>query len=862
MKKFYLLLVTFFVAGQINAQIVTIPDTNFKAKLLLASTANQIAKDATGNYIKIDANSDSEIQETEAQNVRYLDVSGSTIASLQGIQSFTNLQYLLCNNNQLTSLNVNGLAMIKTIKCFNNQLTSLNITGLTTLQYLDCSNNQLPALTLTGSTTLVNVFCGNNQLTALSLTGLTNIQQLDCSNNDITSLNLTGLVNVTHLKCYGNQIAALGVSAMTNLKLLYCSNNQLGALNVSGLTQLEELYANYNGLTALSVTGLTALKQLECSNNQLTALNVTGLTNLETLKCSYNQLSALNASGLLNLKYLYLSNNQATTLNTLASIGIKHIDCAYNQFTALDFSLLPSLVWLKADHNTFLVQMLLKNGSNETLNFSDNPNLTYICVDNAQLASVQTLITQYGYVNCEVNSYCSFTPGGTYYTLQGVNRYDSNTNGCDTADLPASNLKMTVSSGTSSGSWVSGPFGTYIIPVQAGIHTLTPVLEYPSYFTVSPTSVNVNFPTQASPFTQNFCLTANGSHPDLEVNLYPVSAARPGFDSYYRLTYKNKGTMAQSGTVRFTFDDAVLDYVSATPNPTGQIVNELTWNFTNLQPFETKVITFILNVNSTLETPPVNVGDILPYVATVESVATDATPTNNTFALNQTVVNSFDPNDKTCLEGAKIAPSMVGEYVHYMIRFENTGNYPAENIVVKDMIDTSKFDMATLTPLDASHDFATRITEGNKVEFIFQNINLPFEDATNDGFVAFKIKTKPTLVVGNTFTNSASIYFDYNAPIVTNTASTLIQTLGNQEFDLSRYITLYPNPAKDVLNINAKSDITISSIQVYNTLGQLVIVIPSAQGVEAINVSSLKTGNYFIKIVSDKGVANTQFIKE
>ncbi len=73
-------------------------------------------------------------------------------------------------------------------------------------------------------------------------------------------------------------------------------------------------------------------------------------------------------------------------------------------------------------------------------------------------------------------------------------------------------------------------------------------------------------------------------------------------------------------------------------------------------------------------------------------------------------VDSYDPNDKTCLEGTTITPAMVGEYVHYVIRFENTGTYPAENIVVKDMIDLAKFDINTLIPIKGSHEFVTKIT--------------------------------------------------------------------------------------------------------------------------------------------------------
>ena len=58
-----------------------------------------------------------------------------------------------------------------------------------------------------------------------------------------------------------------------------------------------------------------------------------------------------------------------------------------------------------------------------------------------------------------------------------------------------------------------------------------------------------------------------------------------------------------------------------------------------------------------------------------------------------------------------------------------------------------------------------------------------------------------------------------------------------------------------------KEEIEISSITIYNMLGQIVVAIPNAKNVETVDVSSLKSGNYFVKINSDKGTSNTKFIK-
>jgi hypothetical protein len=304
-----------------------------------------------------------------------------------------------------------------------------------------------------------------------------------------------------------------------------------------------------------------------------------------------------------------------------------------------------------------------------------------------------------------------------------------------------------------------------------------------------------------------------------------------------------------------------MDLVSATPVNANAATNSLSWNYTNLNPFETREIDLVFNINSPMEIPAVNGDDVLDYTATIVG-ATDETPNDNTFTLNQIVVNSYDPNDKTCLEGSTITPSMVGQYIHYVIRFENTGTFAAQNIVVKDMIDTTKFDIITLVPQRGSHDFITRISNTNKVEFIFENINLPFDDANNDGYVAFKIKTKPTLVLGNTFSNEASIYFDYNFPIITEPAVTTVAALSNQDFDFGSYFTLYPNPAKEVLNFEVKNEIGVKSIQVYNMLGQIVLAVTNASSTRSFDVASLNAGAYFIKVTTDKGSANSKFIKE
>jgi len=814
MKKLYILF--FLTIGFFgNAQIVNIPNANFKAKLLSATPSIQIASiqtpDSFGNvtsYNKIDINNDGEIQVSEAQAIKWLKINYSAISNLVGIEEFINLITLNCSNNQITSLNLSSLINLQYFDCKDNQLSTLDIIPLVNLRSLNCSNNQLTNLNVSSLLNLKSLNCYNNQLPSLDISSLTNLEVLSCGINQLTNLDASNLINLQQLRCDSNQLTSLNVSGLSNLQYLDCGSNRLISIDVSNLINLETLVCGSNQLTSLNVSNLSNLKGLTCSVNQLSSLDVSGLLNLQGLFCNDNQLLSIDVTDLIYLDQLSCSNNQITNLDVSSSTNLFYLDCNNNLLTNLNLKNNNS-IWGDLD-------IEIPNGG--ALHFSDNPNLLYICADEEDVSMVQQKINDYGYTNCHVNSYCLFTPGGIFYQISGNTKFDLNSNGCDVSDINYSNLRFNITNGTVPGSMISNQTGNYYIPVQAGNHTITPNLEIPAYFNISPTNFIVNFPTQASPFNQDFCVTANGVKLDVEIILLPTTPARPGFDSTYKLVYRNKGNQVENGTVSLTFDDARLDFVSSNPVYNNSSLNNFTWNYSSLQPFETREILIVFNVNSPMETPAVNNGDVLNYTATITTANTDQTPTDNTFTLDQTVVGSYDPNDKTCLEGVTITPSEVGKYVHYVIRFENTGTYPAENIVVKDMIDLNKFDIATLVPLKSSHDFYTRIS-GNKVEFIFENINLDFNDATNDGYVVFKIKTKPTLVIGNTFTNNANIYFDYNFPITTNTYSTTVAALSTQDFEFGTYFTLYPNPTKDVLNIQSKQNLAINSVEIYNQLG-------------------------------------------
>ena len=178
--RYLILLISITISFAAKAQIINIPDANFKAKLLEADYTKSIARNLLNNYIEVDINGNNEIEQSEALRVYNLDVSSSQITDLTGIQAFTNLRSLGISENQLTSINVSGLTNLQGLYCDRNQLTNLNLSSLTNLQYLNCNNNQLTTLNLSGLTNLLTLNCYVNLLTTLNVSGLSNLQTLNC----------------------------------------------------------------------------------------------------------------------------------------------------------------------------------------------------------------------------------------------------------------------------------------------------------------------------------------------------------------------------------------------------------------------------------------------------------------------------------------------------------------------------------------------------------------------------------------------------------------------------------------------------------------------------------------------------------
>ena len=260
--------------------------------------------------------------------------------SLKIFRCVPEYDYATNDDSYLTELSFGKCTELTEIKCDNQRITLLDIENtFASLQRLVCSENQLTSLSVEGAQKLVELKCEKNLLTELNLRGCTALEQMDCQSNQLTELNLSGCTALEQVKCNSNQLTKLNLSGCTAMKLLQCDNNKLPALNFSGCTALEQVECNSNQLIELNVSGCVAIKSLHCYQNRLQSINMSGCIALVTLECTgnwgSNRITELNLSGCKALRLLICEANLLTRLDLSDCTELKYLFCAENYLSEI-----------------------------------------------------------------------------------------------------------------------------------------------------------------------------------------------------------------------------------------------------------------------------------------------------------------------------------------------------------------------------------------------------------------------------------------------------------------------------------------------------------------------------------------------
>lgn len=696
--------------------------------------------------------------------------------------------------------------------------------------------------------------------------------EIDGLFSDITDVYLTNLSNIKTIDIHALDSVVLdNVNSLESIRLtgVFTQNN----LEFVDFPNLDSITIE-NYLNEIHLENIPNLKYLNLSRNLLNELSIKDLPSLEKFIFQFNNISS-------SLEIEFQNVNNLSYLDFFGSRNIDYLDLSELQMLSyLDLN-------LDGASNSTIDYLNLKNGKENIDFFRTSQEVKYVCVDGT--SEIEDLIDKSPEIGTpSFSDYCSFIPGGSFSTISGIVYYDNGSGVCDTPFAIANEAAFSLSSNVESITKFIGMDGNFSLEsslIDSSL-VLTPKWKNECY-SFLPNNYEFIFDSLNQNVNLDFCLMPNLAFNDLEIYLIPNNIARPGFKAKYELHFSNNGSNVISGKVILEYEAVLMQFLDATSIPTNQTSSTIEWEFSDLKPFEKKAISLSMELNSPMSIPALNGGDLIDFKVSVETDLPDKTPQDNEFVLQQEVVNSFDPNDKTCLEGEYIFLNEIDEYVHYLIRFENTGTAQAVNVVIKDKIDTTIFDVKSLLPLKGSHNFVTQIRNENEVEFIFEDIYLPFNDEDNDGNVHFKVKVKEGTELGDMISNSAEIFFDFNFPIQTNVEVSIMvadedgdgfnteqdcddndssinpdaEEIPNNDVDEdcdgedlitsiheidNSTIIIFPNPAVDAINIRVTDNLNYS-VKLYNLTGKLLV---NAVNQTFIDVQDIMQGIYLLEIVN------------
>lgn len=724
--------------------------------------------------------------------------------------TFLQQNYSSCmNGNQM---NTTCSQIVNSTQLMLNSSNISDLTGIeyfVNLTYLSCAVNLLTSLPSLPNS-LVNLDCSINQLTSLP-TLPNSLTYLTCNNNQLTSLpSLPSSLVV--LKCNYNQFSSLP-SLPNSLHELWCSNNQLTSLP-SLPSSLAYLTCSDNPLNSLPSLP-NSLNQLNCCNSQLTSLPYLP-NSLTHLWCFNNQLTHLppfpaqmsffriennNISCLYNLPYI---PNGTSTL--YANISNNPITCVPNQ--TIYSGALPLCFYndsINNPNNCVGVNIIGKV-------FEDlNGNCVY---NNNDILSENISVKLYNSQNVQVDQ---------TYTLNGAYSFANLMPDTFSVSLDTLSLPLTMDCGQSS---------LQTLPLSS----------------VNQTIQNINFAIECNAPYDVWIQSLTRSGWVFPGQIHTLRTNITNNSNWFNL---NCDTILHSGNVSIQVNGPIT-YVAPAPNALPPTVNGNTFSY-NITDFNSLTpqsfgLRFLTDTTA-------QAGDQICVHVEINPTPLDGDTTNNVYDFCYQVVNSYDPNMKEVYP-VNVLPG-YDDWFTYTIHFQNTGNAPAFNIRLRDTLDAN-LDINSFEVRGYSHPAQISIN-GNILTVRFNNIMLP--DSTTDyegsmGYFQYRLKPLPNLPNGTQIENTAYIYFDYNAPIITNTTQ--------NNFDLTvrtkdiikedEHYVLYPNPSAGIFMF--KDNKSIKTVEVFNMIGELIL---SQGNAKIINLQAYPKGIYVARV---NGTQVCRLVKE
>ena len=344
----------------------------------------------------------------------------------------------------------------------------------------------------------------------------------------------------------------------------------------------------------------------------------------------------------------------------------------------------------------------------------------------------------------------------------------------------------------------------------------------------------------------DFRYTSGPPAQDLQVFLTPISPFRPGFPVRYDVLCRNVGTMTMEASLSLILDEGLgLDSATATP---GSIIgNTITWDLGAMLPLQNIQLSVYCtqSVADTLGSPVISTAEITP-------ISGDLDPDDNMATTINQVVGSYDPNDILVDPTEMDADEVAEAVLDYTIRFQNTGTDTAFTVAVENSL-PANVDLFSFEYIGASHPVELMYYDfDRKMRFQFNNILLP-DSNTNEtlshGFIRYRINPSSSLIVGDSVLNAAAIFFDLNAPVITNTAITTVTTTTSVTRPVGPVpLSLHPNPTNGAILVRTSSHLLGGELLVRDAVGRIVLSDRIGSAEQALDLSVLSSGHYILVV--------------
>lgn len=344
---------------------------------------------------------------------------------------------------------------------------------------------------------------------------------------------------------------------------------------------------------------------------------------------------------------------------------------------------------------------------------------------------------------------------------------------------------------------------------------------------------------------------------DISVTTFAINAT-PGFTRSYTLKVQNNSytnvTALEVNFYKPTQSTIVTYPAGATPTAFG-----FTMTLNSLAAYSSQSITGTLQFASI---PEIALEEPFEMSATV-TVADDPFTNNNTSVFEGIFMGSYDPNDITEAHGPEIDIDDFSEddYLTYTIRFENTGNEPAQNVRIENLLPAG-LHASTLQVVASSHSYMKSLV-GNKLIYKFNNINLPpsnGSETVGNGFVTYRVKPTAGFDVGTEIQDAAEIYFDFNPAIITPTWNTkFVEQLSVPRKE--KLIQFYTNPVTNVFELTLTNNNAMATAAVYDLTGSLLATAKSKDGKLLVDTQNWSSGIYLLKLQSGEEIEHIKLLK-